>query len=110
MRLQDKPCCNSKSKGIHLAHNIRIRLAQLKKKNLRPDRTVASTETNDTSTESSDTKLFANGTSEDVDLSRGLHAYLLQKDIEQKSEFNGAKSGRKKNKIIVLILFLYYEH
>ena len=26
VRPQDKPCCNSKSMGIHLAHNIRIRL------------------------------------------------------------------------------------
>ena len=60
------------------------------------DRTVASTETNDTSTESSDTKLFANGKFEGVALSGGLHVHLLQKDIERKSKFNGAKSGRKK--------------
>ena len=38
------------------------------------DRTVACTETNDTSTESSDTKLFADGKFEGVALSRGLHA------------------------------------
>ena len=37
MRSENKPCCNSKSMGIHLAHNIRIRLAQLRKKKLRPD-------------------------------------------------------------------------
>jgi hypothetical protein len=48
------------------------------------DRTVASTETNDTSTESSDTKLFADGKSEGRALSGGLHAHLLQKDIEKK--------------------------
>jgi hypothetical protein len=46
------------------------------------DRTVASTETNDTSTESSDTKLFADGKFKGVALSGGLHAYLLQKDIK----------------------------
>ena len=27
MKTENKPCCNSKSMGIHLAHNIRIRLA-----------------------------------------------------------------------------------
>ena len=41
------------------------------------DKTVSSTETDDTSTESSDTKLFGEGKSEGVALSRGLHAYLL---------------------------------
>ena len=48
------------------------------------DRTVASKETNDYSTESSDTKLFANGKSEGVALSGGLHAHLQQKDFERK--------------------------
>jgi hypothetical protein len=48
------------------------------------DRTVASTKTNDTSTESSDTKLFADRKFEGVALSVGLHAHLLQKDIEKK--------------------------
>jgi hypothetical protein len=48
------------------------------------DRTVASAEKNDTSTESSDTKLFSDGKSEGVALSGGLHAYLRQKDIEKK--------------------------
>ena len=47
-------------------------------------RTVASIETNDTSTESSDTKLFADGKFECVALSGGLHAHLPQKDIEKK--------------------------
>ena len=47
------------------------------------DRTVACTETNDTSTESSDTKLFADGKFEGVALSGGLHAHLLRKDIEK---------------------------
>ena len=48
------------------------------------DRTVASTETNDTSTERSDTELFGAGKSEGVALSRGLHPHLPQKDIEKK--------------------------
>ena len=47
-------------------------------------RTVASTETNDTSTERSDIQFFEVGKSEGVALSGGLHAYLLQKDIEKK--------------------------
>ena len=42
-------------------------------------------------------------------LSRGLHAHLLQKDIEKKSNFIRAKSGCKKKKIIAPNLFLYYE-
>ena len=49
------------------------------------DRTVASTETNDTSIESSDSFLQIEiRKSEGVTLSRGLHAHLLQKDIEKK--------------------------
>ena len=47
-------------------------------------RTIASTETNDTSTERSDIQFFEVGKSEGVALSGGLHAYLLQKDIEKK--------------------------
>ena len=31
--MRNKPCWNSKAMGIHLAHNIRIRLVQLKKNN-----------------------------------------------------------------------------
>jgi hypothetical protein len=48
------------------------------------DRTIASTETNDTSTESSDTELFADGNFEGVALSGGLHAHLLQKTLKKK--------------------------
>jgi hypothetical protein len=48
------------------------------------DRTVASTETNDTSTKRSDTQLFGGGKSKGVALSGGLHAHLLTKDIEKK--------------------------
>ena len=36
MKMQDKPCCNSKAMGLHLAQNMRIRLARIKKK-LHPD-------------------------------------------------------------------------
>ena len=36
---------------------------------------------------SSDTKLFADGKSKGVALSRGLHAHLLQKDIVKKVNF-----------------------
>ena len=56
---------------------------------------IASTETNNTSTESSDTQLLAAGKFEGVALSGGLHDHLSQKDIEKKSKFKGAKSGRK---------------
>ena len=48
------------------------------------DRTVASTETNDTSTESSDTQLFAARKFKGVAFLGGLHAHLPQKDIEKK--------------------------
>ena len=48
------------------------------------ERTIASTETNDTSEESSDTQLFWAGKSGGVALSVGLHAHLPQKDIEKK--------------------------
>ena len=48
------------------------------------ERTNASTETNDTSTKRSDTQLFVAGYSEGMALSGGLHAHLLQKDIEKK--------------------------
>ena len=49
------------------------------------ERTIASTETNYTSTERSDTQLFGAGKSEGLALSRGLHANLLQEDIEKKA-------------------------
>jgi hypothetical protein len=48
------------------------------------DRTVASTETNDTSTESSDTKHFGAGKPEGLALSGGLHAHLPQKTLKKK--------------------------
>jgi hypothetical protein len=71
------------------------------------DRTVASTETNDTSTESSDTKLFVDGKSEDVALSGGLHANLPQKDIEKKVNLTEeSQDAKKKNTRANLILIL----
>ena len=48
------------------------------------ERTIASTEINDTSQESSDTQLFGAGKSRGVALSGELHAHLPQKDIEKK--------------------------
>ena len=48
------------------------------------ERTIASTDTNDTSTERSDTQLFVAGKCEGVALSGGLHAHLPPKDIEKK--------------------------
>ena len=55
----------------------------LKKKNSSffqySERTIASTEANDTSKDRSDTQLFAAGKSEGVALAGGLHAYLPQK-------------------------------
>ena len=72
------------------------------------DRTVASTETNDTSAESSDTKLFANEKSEGVALSGGLHAHLLQKDFEKKVNLTELSQDAKKKKFncanLILIL------
>ena len=61
------------------------------------DRTVASTERNDTSAESSDTKLFANGKSEGVALLGGLHAHLPQKDIETKVNLTELSQETKQN-------------
>ena len=37
VRMENKPCWNSKAMGMHLAHNIRIIKNKLKKKILRPD-------------------------------------------------------------------------
>ena len=71
------------------------------------ERTIASTETNNTSTESSDTQLFGAGKSEGVALSGGLHAHLPQKDIEKKMKYNGAVRMKKKKN--APILFLYYK-
>ena len=73
------------------------------------DRTVASTETNDTSTESSDTKLFADGKSEGVALSGGLHAYLLQKTLKKKVNLTELSQDAKKKNFncanLILILW-----
>ena len=49
------------------------------------ERTINSTETNDTSKERSDTGLFGAEKFEGVALSKGLHAHLPQKDIEKKA-------------------------
>ena len=49
------------------------------------ERTIASTETNDTSKERSDTQLFGAGKFKGVALSRGLHPHLLRKDIEKQA-------------------------
>ena len=73
------------------------------------ERTIASTETSDTSTERSDTQLFGSGKSKGVAISGRLYTHLPQKDIEKKSKFNGAKSGLKKIVLIAQILFLYHE-
>ena len=48
------------------------------------DRTIASTETNDTSTERSDTLLFEAGMFKGMALSGRIHAHLPQKDINKK--------------------------
>ena len=48
------------------------------------ERTIASTETNNTSTESSDTQLFGAEKFEGVASSKWLHAHLPQKDFEKK--------------------------
>ena len=58
------------------------------------ERTIASTETNDTSTERFDSHVFGAGNPKGLALSGEFHAHLPQKDIEKKR--NGAKSGRKK--------------
>jgi hypothetical protein len=62
------------------------------------DRTIGSTETNDTSTDRSDTRLFGTGKSEGVALSGGLHAYLLPKDIGKKVNLmEESQDAKKKN-------------
>jgi hypothetical protein len=57
------------------------------------ERTIASTETNDTSTERSDTQLFK---SEGVALLGGLHAYLPHRDIEKKVNLTELSQEAKK--------------
>ena len=65
------------------------------------DRTVASKEINDTLTERSDTQLFEAGKSKGVAFLGGLHAHLLQKDIEIKvnltEQIQDAKKIKNKN-------------
>ena len=61
------------------------------------ERTIASTETNNTSTERSDTQLFGAGKCEGVALSGGLHAHLPQKDIEKKVNLTEESQDAKKN-------------
>ena len=61
------------------------------------DRTVASAETNDTSTERSDTQLFGAGKFEGVALSKVLHAHLPPKDIEKKVNLTEQSQDSKEN-------------
>jgi hypothetical protein len=62
------------------------------------DRTVTSTETNHTSTESSDTQLYGAGYFKGVALSGGLHEHLPQKDIEKKLNLTElSQNAKKKN-------------
>jgi hypothetical protein len=44
-----------------------------------------------------------------VALSRGLHAYLPQKDIEKKVNLTEESQDAKKKNLIAPISFLYYE-
>ena len=55
------------------------------------EKTIASTETNGTSKERSDTKLLGAGKSEGVALSGGLQAYYATKRHWTKNKFNGLK-------------------
>ena len=63
------------------------------------ERSIASTETNDTSKESSDTQLFGAGKFGGVALSGRLHAHLPQKDIEKKVNLTEESQDAKKKKI-----------
>ena len=62
------------------------------------ERTIPSTEANDTSKDRSDTQLFAAGKSEGVALAGGLHAHLPQKDIDQKVNLTEQSQDAKKKK------------
>ena len=73
------------------------------------DRTVASTETNDTATERSDTQLYGARKSEGMALSRRFHTNLPQKDIEKKLNLTELSQGAKIFFLITQILFSYYE-
>jgi hypothetical protein len=73
------------------------------------ERPIASTETNDTLTESSDSQLFGARKFEGLALSGGLHAYLPQKDIEKKVNLMELSQDAKSFFLIAPILFIYYE-
>ena len=60
------------------------------------ERTIASTEANDTSKDRSDTQLFGDGKSEGVALAGGLHAHLPQKDNDQKVNLMEQSQDAKK--------------
>ena len=62
------------------------------------ERTKATTESNNTSKESSDTQLFAARKVEGVALSGGLHAHFSQKDIETKVNVTEESQDAKKKK------------
>ena len=62
------------------------------------ERTIASTETNYTSTERSNTQLFGAGIFKGVALSGRLHAHLLQEDIEKKANLMELSQDEKKKK------------
>ena len=72
------------------------------------ERTIASTETNNTSVGSSDTQLFGAGKFGGMALSGGLHAHLLQKDIEKKVNLTELSQDAKtfffdRNKLILIL-------
>ena len=73
------------------------------------ERTIASPETNNTSKERSDTKLFGAGKFEGKALSGGLHAHLPQKDNDQKVNLTEESQEAKKKKFNLanLILILW---
>ena len=73
------------------------------------ERTIASPETNNTSKERSDTKLFGAGKLEGKALSGGLHAHLPQKDNDQKVNLKEESQEAKKikNNCANLILIMW---
>ena len=77
------------------------------KKIFPPTSSVASTETNDTSTKRSDIQLFGAGKFEGVALSGGLHAHLPSKDIEKKVNLTEPSQDSNFFFLILPILFLY---
>jgi hypothetical protein len=73
------------------------------------DRTAASTETNDTSTESSDTKLFADGKSKAWHYQEGSTPTCCKNTLEKKVNLKMLSQDAKFFFLIVPILFLFYE-